>query len=44
MRNLLKCALDVSIGRHWFEVVTSFVQVFTDVLKDGEAAIEVSPK
>jgi len=39
-----QCALHVCIRRHWFEVVPSFVQVFTDVLEDGEAAIEGRPK
>src|SRR5882672_10809367 len=42
--NLLQCVLDVCIGRYWFEVAASLVQLLTNVPKDSEVAVDVNPK
>jgi hypothetical protein len=43
MDNLFNCALDVCIGKYWFEIATRFVHLLINALEKS-AAIEVSPE
>ena len=42
--NPLQCVLDVCIGRYWFEVAASLVQLLTIVPKDSDVVVDVNPK